>query len=509
MIVAPALCGLIYMLLCLPNLGQSIWFDESYSAYLTRFDFAKIWEFTAADVHPPFFYFLLKAWAHVFGRTDYAMRMMSVVFGALAILFTYLLIESRYGVKAAILSSFLLSICPVFIRYGQEMRMYALVVAIVAAASYALWLATRSGKKSWWICYGLLVALGMWTHYFAALAWAVHLIYLFRRYGKKFWQKKIVGAYVLAIICYLPWMPSLLKQTTGLQGGGFWIGEESLETLTSYWAQNLIFMRPEDITSWLLVLFCLASGLIVWLAVKYRNNVRALLELAIVPVLLLTLLSLPPLRPIFMPRYVLYAMTSVPIIVGVAMMMWWHEAKGARKVKAQGAGARRVKKFVRQPLFAWGMAGLVIISTSICGIGAVYARGNRDIASNERSTTKELFEAVVALDNEEGLAIISDSGTLYYDLSFYASENHQTFFIDEQTQYVWGSLEPLRQSYFGKISNLDKFLKKREAVWYVGEVNKTKSELDFPREEWRAVEISEQSFEGGERTYQILKLEKE
>ena len=32
----------------------SIWFDEAFSAYIVRFDFAKIAYFTANDVHPPF-----------------------------------------------------------------------------------------------------------------------------------------------------------------------------------------------------------------------------------------------------------------------------------------------------------------------------------------------------------------------------------------------------------------------------------------------------------------------
>ena len=59
-ILAPGLIGLLYMILCFVNLHQSIWYDESYSAYLTHFDFAGIWKYTAADVHPPLYYSCLK-----------------------------------------------------------------------------------------------------------------------------------------------------------------------------------------------------------------------------------------------------------------------------------------------------------------------------------------------------------------------------------------------------------------------------------------------------------------
>lgn len=38
----------------------SIWFDEAFSAYLMRFDMGGIMHYTAADVHPPFYYLVLK-----------------------------------------------------------------------------------------------------------------------------------------------------------------------------------------------------------------------------------------------------------------------------------------------------------------------------------------------------------------------------------------------------------------------------------------------------------------
>lgn len=511
-IVAPALFGVLYMLLCMGNLQQSIWFDESYSAYLTHFDFAKIWEFTAADVHPPLFYFLLKIWAHVFGRTDFAMRMMSVLFGALAILFTYLVIKYRYGLKAAVFASFFLSICPVFIRYGEEMRMYTLVAAIVAAASYALQLAVHNGKKRWWMLYALLMAAGMWTHYFVFLAWVAQLIYLLRIYREKFWQKKILGTYGLAILCYLPWLPSLWRQTTEVEGSGFWIGAENADSMMAYWTQNVLYMQPKEVMNWLLVLLFVASISLVFLAIRYHRELRAILEMQLIPFLLLVIISLPPLRPMFMPRYILYAMACLPLVAGVGM------ALESREVAAKLAALRRkgltgkAKKHAgvqsRKAAMLYVVMGGALVLASSLGIGAVYARGNRDFYSDEKSVTKELFETVVGLDGGQNLAILSDSATLYYDLSFYASEEHQTYFIDEITDYPWGSMEPLRQSYFGKINNLDKFLQTRRAVWYVGQIDEDKTELDFPREGWRVTESVTQKLNDKDASYQILKLEK-
>ena len=58
--LAPLLFCLVYLLFCAINISGSVWFDESFSAYLIRGNFTDILSLTAADVHPPFFYFCLK-----------------------------------------------------------------------------------------------------------------------------------------------------------------------------------------------------------------------------------------------------------------------------------------------------------------------------------------------------------------------------------------------------------------------------------------------------------------
>ena len=58
----------IFLSLTLTRLtASSIWFDESYSAYLTRYNLADLTHYTAIDVHPPLYYYLLKGWTALFG----------------------------------------------------------------------------------------------------------------------------------------------------------------------------------------------------------------------------------------------------------------------------------------------------------------------------------------------------------------------------------------------------------------------------------------------------------
>ena len=92
-ILIPVIACLIFMVFCMLNISGTIWFDESYSAYLVRGNFGDIWRMTSLDVHPPFFYFLLKIWSSIFGYTDFSMRFMSVFFGAVAIIFAFHLLK--------------------------------------------------------------------------------------------------------------------------------------------------------------------------------------------------------------------------------------------------------------------------------------------------------------------------------------------------------------------------------------------------------------------------------
>ena len=67
----------------------SIWFDEAYSAYLTRYNLADLTHYTAIDVHPPLYYYLLKGWTNLFGNSVAAYRSLSVVLGVIALVLIY------------------------------------------------------------------------------------------------------------------------------------------------------------------------------------------------------------------------------------------------------------------------------------------------------------------------------------------------------------------------------------------------------------------------------------
>jgi mannosyltransferase len=68
--VAVLVIVIIGLFLRVYHLGtQSLWYDEAWSVWISKLAAPQMVQATAADVHPPFYYFLLHYWMIVFGTS--------------------------------------------------------------------------------------------------------------------------------------------------------------------------------------------------------------------------------------------------------------------------------------------------------------------------------------------------------------------------------------------------------------------------------------------------------
>ncbi|HQH70613.1 MAG TPA: glycosyltransferase family 39 protein, partial [bacterium] len=93
---------------------------------------------TAADIQPPAYYYLLHAWMTLFGRSEVAVRLLSVVFGVLTVPLAYLLARRMLSPAVGVTTALLVAVSPFHIWYAQETRMYTLVTALGVASSWLL-----------------------------------------------------------------------------------------------------------------------------------------------------------------------------------------------------------------------------------------------------------------------------------------------------------------------------------------------------------------------------------
>lgn len=439
----------------------SVWFDEAFGAYLIRFDFWHIATYTAADVHPPFYYWLLKLWSFVFGTSELGLRSMSVFFGIVAILFGYVLVKRLFGRRAAVFGLLFMVLSPMFIRYGQEMRMYTLVTAIVMAATYVLTLAMETGKRKLWVIYGVLIALGMWTHYFAALAWLAHWVwraFVVAREGKrkdfvrKFFTKEWLVAHGIAIALFAPWVPALLFQTLNVQINGFWIPPVTPATLPNFFTNVLYYQDQQTVNPWMTLLFIVIVGAVVAWAVwlyrrldkEERNAFLLVGLLAFVPIALLFVASMPPLRSSFVERYLIPSTLAVALFVGLVL-----------------AYATKV----REKVLPVGLTVLVALAM-LFGVYNVYHLGNYNKNQHTSNNTRQAIETLTARASD-GEPIIAATPWIYYEAAFYSTKKHPVYFLNETTDYRYGSLNMLKDNDHGKIKSMKEFAEQHKKVWYI------------------------------------------
>lgn len=442
----------------------SIWFDEAFSAYIIQFSFWEIAQFTASDVHPPLYYWALKVWSLLFGTTDFALRSLSVLFAGGAIAGTFVLVRQLLGRSVAAVSLLFLALSPMLIRYSDEMRMYTMAALIVVLATYVLVRAMASPKeKKWWVWYAVLVALGMWTHYFTALVWLAHWAWRagviaktasgVRSFMKQFFSKAWILTHVLAVGIFLPWLVIMATQFGVIQSAGFWIGPVGVDTPVNFVTNIFYYLSHGQTQSWVAVVLIAVVGLVAWLLPRTYRTLKAaerkwahlMLSLAFVPPMLLFILSLPPLRPLYVDRYLVPSTIFVLVFVAIVLVV----------------GTKAWKPVWRAvPIVA-------VVGMLVFGVTNVYYYGNYNKSTSTHIFSRQVVEQIREV-GEPGQPIVANSPWILYETAPYETPDHQVYFIDANTSYDFGSLEMLKNSDLHKIKDMDAFETENPVIWYIG-----------------------------------------
>lgn len=453
----------------------SIWFDEAFSAYIVRFNFAEITHYTAVDVHPPLYYWLLKIWTSAWGTSEWAFRSLSLVLAIGALIGIFVLVRRLLrSPQAALLATGFAALSPILIRFSHEARMYTLVLIIVIWATYVLVRAQeKKASRWWWAGYGVLLTLGMLTHYFTALAWLAHWVWrgwLHRRGEiKRFWTREWLGAHVLALLAYAAWLPIAVKQFTTVQNG-FWIPSVGAYTPMDYLSNTLLYLEYGTVKGWWAVLLFAALAAIGWLVYtawrtmshRDRKPLSILWAMTIVPPVLLFVASLPPLKSSFIDRYVLYAQVMGAVMIALCAWYIWRRKQ-------------------RGTLIATG----IVLVALIAGIANVYYYGNYNKNSWTSIRVKEVVQQI-ADRGQSGQPVIAASPWIYYEASFYDSRDHRVYFVENKSDFKWGSTKMLEEHDMGKITNLDEFTQRHRYVWYLD--NHQDGDVIPPNSTWQRLE---------------------
>ncbi len=248
-------------------INQGLWLDEAIGAIAAKqYSFIDIVTvFLRNDNHPPLYYLLLKAWASVFGFSDIALRLPTVILGSLSVVMVYKLTK-KYVPGAAVLAALFTAASPFLIYYSQEVRMYMPTVFLTLSAVF-FFLDTFEDKRNRysWYLFSLSVCALLFTDYVPVFLLPVFPLYALLKRARTVWWRSFGLSFVPLVVLGIAWLPilqvqisggatvlSFLPEWKGLAGGA------TLKQLILVWNKFLlgrISIRPQSVYFALILLF--------------------------------------------------------------------------------------------------------------------------------------------------------------------------------------------------------------------------------------------------------------
>lgn len=296
------------------SMKSLVWADEAYTFAMIRHSFPEIWNITAADVHPPLYYFLLKLLSAPFGYSLAISRMLSALPCVLILAVAAYQLPRLFGKQTAVLFLVLYLCYPFTMTYATETRMYSLAELFVflnALYAYRCW---KDDLKMDWALFALSGVCAAYTHYFALVsAGVIYLILLIASIRKK---RELLKGWFLAsaatVLLYLPWLGCFVSQLAYKVNNEYWIEPITIRTVLSYvktiFSANGITLYPVFAGVAFIVAF------VALLTSRDRKAISLTLCSLVVPLgtVAIGLAASVLVRPVFVIRYLL---PSVPLAV--------------------------------------------------------------------------------------------------------------------------------------------------------------------------------------------------
>jgi mannosyltransferase len=288
-------------------INQSFWLDEAINVNNAANLSLKslVLDYSLSDFHPPLFHILLRGWILLFGSSEIAVRMPSLIFGIGTVFVTYLIGKKLFEGKTALIAATLLATAPLHVYYSQEARMYMLAAFLTSLSVYFFISIINKDNLRFWIGFIVSSALMLYSDYLPYLLIPMYFFYLaiFRKEITRSTLRAFVPAFIIIFILLTPWLIVFPKQ--------FQVGL-SAAAASPAWAQ--VVGAPE-LKNLILVFVKFTIG-----RISYDNNlIYALLFLPsaafTIFLFLLSLFRLSPLRsflwywflgPIFLGYFVAY-----------------------------------------------------------------------------------------------------------------------------------------------------------------------------------------------------------
>ncbi len=400
--------------------AESLWYDEGVTAYVAGLNPAALTRWTAADIQPPLYYYLVAAWGRLAGWSEWALRAPSAFFGTLTVPLLAAVAARLFDRRSAtLLAALITTVHPFLIYYSQEARNYALLLALGVGVAYcilhiAYWEkrgdAGRGVEQRWWIVYTLGAAAAMYTHYFAAflvLALAlVGLIFTPRAPLPRRHFACLTVSHLALLALYTPWLFVMLRQLGG--DASYLPGPFRLDQALAQLATGAVYGEtylPWGISAWIpLSIATLLAPVVLW----RRNRSALLITLLWMIVPTAGVLALAGVVPKFNVRYASLALPGL-------ILLWSGGLSFPAQLKISTSDLRQ--QFTHHALRTTHLLALLLLATSFLYANRLWAEDSFITRSQWREVA-----AYIRDHRAPGDAVILSSGHAWPVWDYYAPD---------------------------------------------------------------------------------------
>lgn len=206
---------------------RGLWLDEATSVHQVHMTFSgMLSNLRDTDVHPPLYFAVLWATVRVIGYGSMAIRVPSIIAGALIVPAVYVAGRDLWDRRTGTVAACLASVAPLVVWYSQEVRMYSMFMLFAVLAIWGQARAVRRGRPVDWAIYVLASAALIWTEYFGlfqVIAQQLFFLWLLAR-GRVERRRALLAGWLAAavalILLVLPlapfaWHQFMVNQNTG------------------------------------------------------------------------------------------------------------------------------------------------------------------------------------------------------------------------------------------------------------------------------------------------------
>ncbi len=329
---------------------QSLWRDEVDVIWLALRPLAETASmFVAPAQNGPLYFLLMRPWFALAGTSEYALRYTSALISLLGIGLLWQVARrflpghGRMNLaNTPLLAAFLLALHPYQLWYSQEGKMYALVVVLTLASTWAWLEAMRLGSPRRWWLYLIVTSICIYTHLLAALILPIHFVWflLAAPLNRQRWRGYglTLTGFVLPYLPLIWWQWHYLTTLDYQTGYAFTPFADVLRVLLLDHAGAALSQRS---IYWIVpVVFLVLGGLLVgaseggvdteseflskrqFLAVPPALRMGMLAVWLVGPVLLLHGVS--TIKPLFVDRYLIWIGPAFVLLLALGLRVVYH-----------------------------------------------------------------------------------------------------------------------------------------------------------------------------------------